>query len=304
MKNNISNKSSKSKLLLLLAAIIWGSAFVFQKEGGQVIGAFAFGGIRFFIGASVLLPILFFQKQSYYQFPIKKTIFSGILIGSVLFLATSAQQIGINHTTVGKAGFITGFYMILTPILGILFKQKTILNHWIGAGLTLIGLYLLSGKIDFSMGYGDFLVLISTIFWALQIILISKYAPNANPILLSIVEFYTCSILSLITSGFAETTSISNVIDAIIPILFTGVLSTGIAFTLQVVAQKNLPATPAAIIFSSETLFAALAGWILLNEKMGVVQIIGCGFMLLGIIFGQLNFSKFKNDQNHEISTF
>lgn len=288
------NKSYLSELKLLLAAIIWGTAFVFQKEGGQVIGAFAFGGIRFFLGATVLLPVLFFLRKDKEKIYSKKTILSGMLIGAALFLATSSQQIGINHTTVGKAGFITGFYMILTPILGIFFKQKSKINHWIGAGLSLIGLYFLSGKIDFSLSYGDFLVLVSTFFWAIQILLISKYAPDANPILLSIVEFYTCAILSLIVSGFTETTTITNVLDAGIPILYTGVISTGIAFTLQVVAQKNLAATPAAIIFSSETLFAALAGWIFLHESMGMVQIIGCGFMLLGIILGQLNLSRSK----------
>jgi drug/metabolite transporter (DMT)-like permease len=287
-----SSKSYVSELLLLFAAIIWGGAFVFQKEGGQVIGAFAFGGIRFFLGATVLLPVLFLFKKNKNDISVKKTIISGIIIGVALFFATSTQQIGINHTTVGKAGFITGFYMILVPILGIFLKHKILLNHWIGAGLALIGLFLLSGQIDATVSYGDMLVLISSFFWAIQILLISKFAPNANPILLSIAEFYTCAILSLITSAFVETTTISNVLDAGIPILYTGILSTGVAFTLQIVSQKKIAATPAAIIFSSETLFAAIAGWIILNESMNFVQIAGCGLMLAGIIMGQLKFAS------------
>ncbi|MDD3687139.1 MAG: DMT family transporter [Bacteroidales bacterium] len=286
------SKSYKSELLLLFAAIIWGGAFVFQKEGGQVIGAFAFGGIRFFLGATVLVPVLFLFKKNKNDISTKKTIISGIIIGVALFFASTTQQIGINHTTVGKAGFITGFYMILVPIFGIFLKQKILINHWIGAGLALVGLFLLSGQMDASVSYGDLLVLISSFFWATQILLISKFAPNANPILLSIAEFYTCAILSLITSAFVETTTISNVLDAGIPILYTGVLSTGVAFTLQIVSQKKIAATPAAIIFSSETLFAALAGWIILNESMNFVQIAGCGLMLAGIIMGQLKFSQ------------
>ncbi|OGU61141.1 MAG: hypothetical protein A2X64_07365 [Ignavibacteria bacterium GWF2_33_9] len=291
------NKTLQSELLLILTAIIWGSAFVFQKIGGSIIGPFAFGGIRFLIGASVLLPIIYFQNKkdkSILNKDLKKSILSGVIIGIALFLAISFQQIGINNTSVGNAGFITGFYIILVPFFGIFLKNKIQSNHWVGAILALIGLFLLSNTTSFSLQYGDLLVFISTFFWAFQILLIGHFSPKSNPILLSAIEFYTCAILSIITSLFFETVTITNIMDASIPILYTGIMSTGVGFTIQVIAQKHIPATPAAIIFSSETLFAALAGWIFLNEIMTSKSLIGCVFMLLGIIICQIDWKKSK----------
>lgn len=284
----------KSDGLLLLTAIIWGTAFVAQRVGMDFVGPFTFNGIRFAMGSLVLLPFILSNKidncrdRSGVRPSDRVIIFGGLLIGSFLFAGASLQQAGIVYTTAGNAGFITGLYVVIVPIMGFLFRQRTNAGTWIGAFLAAFGLYLLSVTAQFKMGFGDFLVLLSAFFWAGHVLVIGWLSPQFNALKLAFFQYVTCSLLSLITAAFLEPVSIDAIYQAAIPILYGGVLSVGIAYTLQVVAQKKAHPAHAAILLSMESVFAALAGSILLDETMTLRQLIGCALMLSGMLFSQL----------------
>jgi drug/metabolite transporter (DMT)-like permease len=293
------NKRLSANLLLLLTAAIWGFAFVAQRVGSQYVGAFTFNGIRFALGAISLIPlILFFEKkkkveisddkESKVEVTTKRTIISGIVVGIVLYIGATLQQVGLIYTTAGNASFITGLYMVFVPLMGIFLKQKIGRNSWIGVGLAVIGLYLLSINKDFSMGYGDFLEVIGAIFWAIHILTIDNFAKKIDPLKLSCVQFATCSILSLTTALIFEQVTMSGLSKALIPILYGGLLSVGVAYTLQVVAQKNAKPSHAAIILSMESVFGAIGGALLLNEVMSSRGYIGCALILGGILISQI----------------
>ncbi|NQU04037.1 MAG: DMT family transporter [Syntrophaceae bacterium] len=285
----------KSDTLLLLTAIIWGTAFVAQRVGMDYVGPFAFNGIRFALGSLVLLPLIMSKKISNGRDRSGKRpasssviIFGGLLIGSFLFAGASLQQVGIVYTTAGNAGFITGLYVVIVPIMGLLFRQRTNSGTWIGAFLAAFGLYLLSVTAQFTMGFGDFLVLLSAFFWAGHVLIIGWLSPKFNSFKLAFFQYAACSLLSLITAAFFEPVTIEGIYQAAIPILYGGVLSVGIAYTLQVVAQRKAYPAHAAILLSMESVFAALAGWFLLDEMMTLRQMIGCALMLSGMLFSQL----------------
>lgn len=285
----------KCNLLLLLTATIWGFAFVAQRVGMEHTGPFTYNGIRFFLGSTALLPLLFYfikkDKSIITQKP-KLIITGGLICGIILFIASSLQQVGIQSTTAGKAGFITGLYIIIVPFIGIFLRHKIKLNNWIGAIIATVGLYLLSGAERFILQKGDFLVFLSAFLWAVHILVIGYYSPKINPILLSCLQFYVCSILCLTTAFMNEQIIPTEIIKASVPILYGGLLSIGVAYTLQVVAQKTRPPEDASIILSLEALFAAIGGWLILNETLSFNAIIGCALMLSGIIFSQLTFRK------------
>jgi len=286
----------RAELLLLIAAAIWGFAFVAQRSSMEHIGPFTFNGIRFLTGAVVLIPIYYGLKywpQSFLQTlgpgpKIPSTIYSGIMIGVILFLAASLQQTGLLYTTAGNAGFITGLYIIFVPIIGIFAKQTISKMNGLGIALAFSGLVLLSSHSNVNLLFGDLLQLIGAIFWALHIIAIGKYSPKTNAIQLCIIQFSTCGLLSLLIGIMSETITFESIYHSLPYISYTGILSTAVAFTLQVVAQKKVPATHAAIIFSLESVFALLGGWLLLNEKTHTLGLIGCCLMLLGVIVSQL----------------
>ncbi len=287
----------KGDLLLLLTAMIWGFAFVAQRIGMDYIGPFTYNGIRFFIGSTALLPLLIFwirKDRSIINKNPKLIIAGGLVCGSILFIASSLQQIGIQSTTAGKAGFITGLYLVIVPFIGIFLKHKIKLNNWIGAFIATIGLYLLSGAGRFDLQNGDFLVFLSAFFWAVHILVIGYYSPKLNPILLSCLQFYVCSLLCFITAFSHEQIVFANIYKASMPILYGGLLSISVAYTLQVVAQKTRPPEDASIILSMEALFAVIGGWLILSETLTVNAIIGCLLMLAGIILSQLSISKHK----------
>lgn len=292
------NRRLVANLLLLLTATIWGFAFVAQRVGGQYVGAFTFNGIRFALGALSLIPlIIFFDKRkqnsdnSKVEPNLKSTLVPGILVGMILYAGATLQQVGLFYTTVGNASFITGLYMVFVPIIGVFLKHKIGKNSWIGVGLAVTGLYLLSINENFSISYGDLLEVIGAIFWAVHILTIDNFTKRINPLKLSFIQFATCSVLSLITAFIFEDITMSGISGALVPILYSGLLSVGVAYTLQVVAQKNAKPSHAAIILSMESVFGAIGGIIILGETMSGRGYIGCALILAGILASQINFS-------------
>lgn len=289
----------KSDLLLLLASAIWGFSFVAQRAGMQFIGPFSFNAIRFALGAgSIGAIILLTGKRVLGQRDLRpknelrgskiRPIPAGLLTGTILFLGASLQQVGIVYTTAGKAGFITGLYVVLVPILGLFLGAKPSIANWIGALLATAGLYLLSFKGTLMIEPGDGLVLLGALLWAIHVIVIGRYSNLIAPLTLAFMQFATCSVLSTLVALIVESTSMQMVKDAIWPILYGGILSVGVAFTLQVFAQRKAPPAHAAIILSMESVFAAIGGWILLHESIPNRGLVGCALMLLGIIVSQL----------------
>lgn len=284
--------------LLLLTAIIWGAAFVAQRAGMQYVGPFTFNGIRFALGMLVLLPLVMrgSDRSKPGADPGKQrratrsqAFWGGALAGVMLFSGASLQQLGLVYTTAGKAGFITGLYVIIVPILGLFWGLKSSRGGWLGAGLALVGLYLLSVTTDFTFAPGDLLVLLGAFFWAGHVLILGWLSPKVNRMRLACAQYAVCSGLSLVVAGLAENMILDNVLRAAAPILYGGIMSVGLAYTLQVVAQKDAPPAHAAIILSMESVFAAVAGWLILGEMMSVRGMIGAGLMLAGMVTAQLS---------------
>jgi drug/metabolite transporter (DMT)-like permease len=295
----------KSNILLLITAMLWGFAFVAQRSGMDYVGPFTFNAVRFTLGGISLIPLLLINKRRNFKnehlLPLssnKILLKGGIIAGVILFFGASFQQGGMVYTTAGKAGFITGLYIILVPILGIMFKQKTSAAIWLGAVIALVGLYLLSVKENLSIGLGDLLVLASAFFWGLHVLVIGRFSPKTDPIQLAFFQFILCAFFSLIASIVIETTTLQNIFDASVPILYAGVVSVGIAYTLQVVAQQEALPSHAAIIMSLEAVFAVIGGWIILDENIPFRGLVGCGLMLTGMIISQVGI-RFKGKKTY-----
>ncbi|MCK5914051.1 MAG: DMT family transporter [Desulfuromusa sp.] len=287
----------KADFLLLLTATIWGFAFVAQRVGMDYIGPFTYNAIRFAIGSLSLLPlIILLQKrqpatgaEQKSQSTQKTVLFGGILAGGTLFIGASLQQAGLVYTTAGKAGFITGLYVVIVPLLGLFWRQRPRIGTWMGAVLAAIGLYFLSINEEFSISLGDLLVLLSAFFWAGHVLLIGWLAPRTNSLKLASAQFAICALLSLLTALAIETITIASIWEAIIPILYGGIGSVGIAYTLQVIAQRDAHPAHSAIILSLEGLFAAIGGWLLLGELLSMRSLLGCALMLAGMLFSELS---------------
>ncbi|EIJ41107.1 putative permease, DMT superfamily [Beggiatoa alba B18LD] len=294
-------KPLHATLLLLLASFIWGTTFVAQRISMGHIGPFMFTAIRFALGGLFLIPffLVLHRKRQIMPLPDDKRllVWAGLCLGSLLFSAATIQQISLIYTAAGKAGFITGLYVILVPLLGLLWRQYPDLGTWLGSILAVIGLYLLTVNADFSLAYGDFLLLISTIFWALHVLAIAWFVQRIEPILLAIMQFLVCAFCSFWVALFLETTTIQSIIGAGIPILWGGLLSVGIAYTLQIIGQRYIAPTNAALIMSTETIFAALAGWLILQETFSTQGLIGCCLMFFGIILSQLQITTTRLQQ-------
>ena len=298
----------KSNILLLITAAIWGSAFVAQRVGMEFIGPHTFNGIRFLIGSAVLVPLIIWLSRRLANSdqtentgkPVKQggsgLIWGGVIAGAVLFIGATLQQMGIVYTTAGKAGFITSLYIVLVPIMGIALKQKAGVGIWLGAIIALIGLYLLSITSDFTLEYGDFLMFIGAFFWAGHVLVIGWLAPKYDPLKLSIIQFFVCGLLSMCVALVYETIIWADVMLAMESILYAAIMSTGIAYTLQVVAQQDAKPSHAAIILSGEAMFAVLAGWLILGEILTTRGMIGCALIMIGMLVSQLlpdiNFSR------------
>ncbi|HQO72324.1 MAG TPA: DMT family transporter [Sedimentibacter sp.] len=288
-------KEIKSVFILLLTAAIWGFAFVAQRVGMGFLGAFTFNGIRFALGSISLLPVIYFFDKKFksensaerVDADIKTTIKSGVIAGCILYIAASLQQVGLIYTTAAKAGFITSLYIVLVPILGIFLKQKTHSTTWLGAITAAVGLYFLSINEGFTIEFGDLLQVIGALFWAVHIQVIDKFVKNVDAIKLSSTQFASCSVLSLITAFIFEDISMSGVVSAIVPLLYGGVMSAGVAYTLQAVGQRYAKPSHAAIALSMEAVFAAIGGILILNETMSLRGYLGCALMLAGMLISQ-----------------
>ena len=282
----------------MLASAIWGFAFVAQRKGMEFVGPFTFNGIRFALGSLWLIPFLSRKRfistsNSDLQTSVKMNpVFAGILLGIILFGGASLQQIGIIYTTAGKAGFITGLYVIIVPVFGIFLKKPSKPITWIAAVLATIGLYFLSVKGDFSISKGDLLVLLSAFFWAGHVQFIDWLVNRYQPLLLAFLQFITCSVLSLLAAFYFETIDLSLIWKAVIPILYAGLLSVGMGYTLQLLGQREAHPSHAAIILSLESVFAVLGGFVLLNEFMQFREILGCSLMLCAMILSQIRLKK------------
>jgi drug/metabolite transporter (DMT)-like permease len=283
----------KSSLLLLLAACIWGFAFVAQREGMTYTGPFTFNAVRFGLGALSLLPLILVldrkagQSSRKNKSSLKNAAVSGIWAGLILFCGSSLQQIGLVYTTAGKAAFITGLYIVIVPFLGLFLKQRLNVNSWVGAILAVVGLYLLCVTNDLTLAKGDLLELVGALFWSVHILMIDKLSRKTDVLKLSFFQIITCSILSFGMALITEKIDLTGLSQALIPLLYGGICSVGIAYTLQVVGQKNTHPTKAAIIFSMETVFAAIGGYLMLNELLGTRGLLGCLLMLVGMIVPQ-----------------
>ncbi|WP_139903101.1 DMT family transporter [Clostridium thermarum] len=300
----MNTKEVRSNILLLITATIWGFAFVAQRVGLNYVEAFTFNAVRFALGALSLLPLIIYQKKvnegqnKKSTAAVKTLLLGGLVAGSALFLGSSLQQVGLAYTTAGKAAFITGLYIALVPILGIFLKQGVHFTTWIGVSFAVVGLYFLSVNEDFSINKGDLLQLIGALFWAFHILTIDYLTKKVDALTLSFLQFITCSILSFIVAVSFENISIFGLSQALVPILYGGICSVGIAYTLQVFGQKHAKPSHAAIIMSMEAVFASIGGMLLLNERLDLRGFLGCGLMLTGMLLSQVGgFKKSEEDR-------
>ena len=289
------DKSLKSDLLLVLIAAIWGGGFVAQRQGLEFVGPFTFNGVRFALGSLSLVPLVLIGQRRRNRLPgvlakagTRPLLWGGSLAGAALFLGASLQQVGMVYTTAGNAGFITGLYVVIVPLLGLFWGQRPTLGTWLGAILAAFGLFLLSVTDQFSIGYGDLLELVGAFFWAGHVLLIGWLSPRLDALKLSAVQFAVCSLLSLATACCLETISMAGILHAALPILYGGLISVGVAYTLQVVAQRDAHPAHTAVILSAEGVFAAFGGWWLLGEVLGARALLGCSLMLAGMLFSEL----------------
>ncbi len=296
-------KELKSSMLLLLTAAIWGFAFVAQRMGTMYVGAFTFNGFRFVLGSLSLVPLLIYSWRKSDKGPkdsviAKNNLKAGVAAGSVLFIAASLQQIGLIYTDAGKAGFITGLYIVIVPILGMFLKQRIHISTWAGIALAVSGLYFLSVTEGFNIAKGDLYVTIGAFFWAIHILIIDHYTKIIDAIKLSFLQFVTCSVLSLVTAFIFEDISYRGLSMVIIPLLYGGIMSAGVAYTLQIVGQKHARPSHAAIAMSMESVFASIGGYLILKEVLGVRGYIGSGLMLAGMLLSQYeNLTKKPTNQ-------
>lgn len=287
----------KNSLLLLLTAAIWGVAFVAQSVGMDYVGAFTFNSIRSLIGSLVLIPVILVlnrQKPASAHTDLQKKenrrtlITGGICCGICLCLASNFQQFGIKYTTVGKAGFITACYIVIVPVLGLFLKQKCGPFVWAAVAMAVIGLYLLCIKDGFSIGTGDILVMICALLFSIHILVIDHFSPMVDGVKMSCIQFLVCGILSGIPALLLESPRFSSILAAWQPILYAGVFSCGVAYTLQIVGQKNMNPTVASLILSLESCISVLAGWLILKQQLSLREFAGCVVMFAAIILAQL----------------
>lgn len=292
------SKKMKGNILLLLTAFIWGSAFVAQKAGMDYIEPFTFNGIRCLIGAAVLIPvIMIFAKEDPVEADAseedikahKRTLLmGGLCCGIIIFAASSLQQYGLLYTTAGKSGFITALYVVLTPICGLFLKKKIRPVTWICVLMALFGLYLLCFKAGEPLNMGDVITFISALCFTLHILVIDYFSPKVNGIKMSCLQFLVAGIISIPLAFIFEDIVWANVFQCWLPILYAGVLSCGVAYTLQIIAQKDTDPMVTSLLMSMESVFAVVAGAIVLHEMMTIKELLGCAIMLAAIIIVQM----------------
>lgn len=284
----MSRQKAGSAFLLLLTAAIWGVAFVAQRVGMDYIGPLTFNFVRFLIGGIVLLPVITFFRRGKAKEKRKYTWQGGICCGLALCVGSLFQQYGIRYTTVGKAGFITALYIIIVPILGVFLKKKVRPIIWISALIAVVGFYLLCMSDSLSFSLGDFLILLCALAFSIHILLIDYFSARGDGVVISCIQFFVSAICCGVGAFIVESPKLSEIFAAYIPLLYAGVLSCGVAYTLQIVGQKQIDPTVASLILSLESVIAVLAGWIILGQSLTGREMLGCVFVFLAIILVQL----------------
>ena len=283
----------KNNILLVLTALIWGCAFVAQSVGMDYVGPFTFNMARFLIGAIVLLPVIWFmdrqRKTGAEKGAGQKTlIIGGICCGIALAVASTLQQWGILFTTVGKAGFITAMYIVIVPLLGV-FIGKKVRPLIIGCvAIAVVGFYFLCMTESLRLGLGDFLVLLCAIAFSIHILVIDHFSPKVDGVKMSAIQFLTAAIISAVPTLLWEQPVFTEILQAWQPVLYAGVMSCGVAYTLQIIAQKNADPTVASLLLSLESVFSVLAGWVLLGQGLSLKEMFGCVLIFCAIILAQL----------------
>ena len=285
----MNKESVKYSLVLLLVALIWGAAFVAQSMGNAA-GPLSFNAARNILAAISLVPIIIYHKKNpqpgKYHWN-RSIVIGGILCGLVLAIASNAQQYGLMHASAGKAGFITAMYIVIVPLMGLFMKHKPNLNMVISLVLACIGLYLLCWTNDGDFTIYDGFLLFCAFLYAIHILVVGYFGVKGDAVLMSMIQFLVCGSITLVLAILFEDFSIIKLSGSIIPILYTGILSSGVGYTLQIIGQQHLDATLTSLILSLESVFAVLAGWILLGEVLTIREIFGCGLMFGAIILAQ-----------------
>lgn len=288
-------KEWKSSLMLLLTAAIWGVAFVAQSVGMDYIGPFTFNAIRSLVGGLVLIPCIWLLNRkkpaAQEDTPAQsgRTLFiGGICCGVALAVASSLQQMGIQYTSVGKAGFITALYIVIVPLLGLLFKRRVSGLIWVAVVIAVGGMYLLCITEGFSVGKGDLLVMASALCFSAHILIIDYFSPKADGVKMSCIQFLVCGLLCAVPMLIMERPSLPQILAAWMPLIYAGVFSCGVGYTLQIVGQRHIDPTIASLILSLESVISVLAGWVILGQKLTVRELIGCILVFCAIILAQL----------------
>ncbi|WP_207264051.1 DMT family transporter [Desulfovibrio sp. Huiquan2017] len=301
----MNTRTLRADVLLFLTAAIWGLAFVAQRVGMEHVGPLTFNGIRFALGALALVPLTLVLEKRRASGLIgvdrRRTIVGGGLLGLALFIGASLQQIGLagpqlagfglEASTAGKAGFITGLYVVLVPLFGLFLAQRPGWGTWVGAALAVTGMYLLSVTSGLAISFGDLLVFIGAFFWAGHVLLVGKLSPGldaVDAVKLSAIQFAVCAVLSLVGAAATEEATLAGIAGAGPAILYGGLMSVGVAYTLQIIAQRDAQPAHAAIILSLESVFAAIGGWLMLGEVLTARGLTGCALMLAGMLLSQL----------------
>lgn len=295
----------KNACMLLLTAFIWGTAFVAQSEGMDYLEPFTFNGVRCLIGAIALLPCIWFfnrgkEKENKVNDENAKRdlIKGGIACGILLFAASSLQQIGLVYTAAGKAGFITAFYIVLVPVFGIFLHKKIGWKVWTAVAIALAGLYFLCITEAFTIGVGDIYVFLCALIFSVHILVVDHYAPKVDGVKLSCIQFLVAGIVSIPFMLILESPKMGNMMTSWFPLIYAGVFSCGIAYTLQILGQKNVNPAIASLILSLESCFSVLSGWVILGERLSARETIGCIMMFAAIILAQIPDKKSSADTN------
>lgn len=285
------SQALRADFLMLITAMIWGSAFVAQRVGMDSIGPFLFTGLRFALGALALLPLLLYQGRHaarHEPFLQRGLLLGGLAMGLALTVGINLQQVGLLFTSVTNSGFITGLYVIVVPLLGLLIGNRTGTGTWLGALLAVGGMALLSIGENFQIASGDWIQLAGAFIWGLHVLLVSFFVSRHDAIRLAFLQFATCAVVSLILAAVFEEASLANVALAAPALLYGGLFAVAVGYTLQVVAQKHAIASHAAIILSLEAVFAAIAGALFLDESLSLRGYVGCALMFIGMLTAQL----------------
>jgi drug/metabolite transporter (DMT)-like permease len=284
----------KYSLLMMLAALIWGSAFVAQRVGMDHIGPYTFNCVRSFIGCLALAPVIMTlgRRGATVQLTTgtgrRDLLVGGLFCGAILTVSTLFQQIGLKYTTAGKAGFITAQYIVLVPLFGLALGKRVSWLLWLAVAIALGGMYLLCVKDGFRVEKGDFYVFCCAVCFSCHILVIDHFVQKVDGIMLSCLQFAVCGLLSCILMFIVETPSAGGILKGWVPLLYTGILSSGVAYTLQIITQKHLSAAIAALVMSMESVFAALTGWLVLHENLSAREFIGCVLVFAATLLAQV----------------